>query len=218
MKKSLIILCLITTPIIIFLSCYSLNSIKGSGTIISDYRELNNFTSLDLSGSIDININYSDNYSCTVIGDDNLIPFIKTEVINNNLKILINKSYSSTVGLVVNVNTPEYDTVLISGSGDSNIVDFKGNNLTLNISGSGDITANGDVQTLKAKINGSGDILATKLKSKSATIEINGSGDAIIWAENLIIAKINGSGDIKYYGNPTNVESNINGSGDIIKK
>ena len=90
--------------------------------------------------------------------------------------------------------------------------------MKMNISGSGDITANGDVQTLKAKINGSGDILATKLKSKSATIEINGSGDAIIWADNSIIAKINGSGDIKYYGNPTNVESNINGSGDIIKK
>ena len=98
----------------------------------------------------------------------------------------------------------------------SNIIDFKNDNLSLNISGSGDITANGEVQTLIAKISGSGDIISAELISKSATITINGSGDAKIWASDSISAQINGSGDIEYYGNPINVKSKINGSGDII--
>jgi len=131
-------------------------------------------------------------------------------ILFHNLQISINKNYSSIEGIEVNVNAPEYDEVSISGSGDINIIDFKNDNLSLNISGSGDITANGEVQTLIAKISGSG------LISKSATITINGSGDAKIWASDSISAQINGSGDIEYSGNPINVKSKINGSGDII--
>ena len=203
--------------IIIITSCVSMNSIKGSGNIVSEDRELTNFNSIKLLGSINLNINSSDNYNCTIIGDDNLINLIKTEVLHNSLQISMNKSYSSTKGLVVNVNAPMYDEVSISGSGDININNFKNETLSLNISGSGDITANGEVQTFIANISGSGDIISTELTSKSATITISGSGDAKILATDSISAKINGSGNIEYYGNPLNVESKINGSGDIIK-
>ena len=192
-----------------------MKKIKGSGNIISESRELNNFTSIILLGSIDINIKTSESNNCVVVADDNLIPFIKTEVVNNNLQISINKNYSSIEGIEVNVNAPEYDEVSISGSGDINIIDFKNDNLSLNISGSGDITANGEVQTLIAKISGSGNLMSKEIKSKFATITINGSGDAEVFASDSISAKINGSGNIKYFGNPENVDSIINGSGDI---
>ena len=193
-----------------------MKKIKGSGNIISENRELTNFSSINLIGGIDVNIKFSDKYNCTVVSDENLIPYIKTEVVNNNLQISINKNYSSIEGIEVNVNAPEYDEVSISGSGDINIIDFKNDNLSLNISGSGNITANGEVQTLIAKISGSGDIISAELISKSATITINGSGNAKIWASDSISAQINGSGNIEYYGNPINVKSKINGSGDII--
>ena len=173
-----------------------MKKIKGSGNIISENRELTNFSSINLIGGIDVNIKFSDKYNCTVVSDENLIPYIKTEVVNNNLQISINKNYSSIEGIEVNVNAPEYDEVSISGSGDINIIDFKNDNLSLNISGSGDITANGEVQILIAKISGSGDIISAELISKSATITINGSGDAKIWASDSISAQINGSGDI----------------------
>ena len=193
-----------------------MKKIKGSGNIISENRELTNFSSINLIGGIDVNIKFSDKYNCTVVSDENLIPYIKTEVVNNNLQISINKNYSSIEGIEVNVNAPEYDEVSISGSGDINILDFKNNNLSLNISGSGNIIGNGEVETLVVKINGSGNLMSKEIKSKSATITINGSGDAKIWASDSISAQINGSGDIEYSGNPINVKSKINGSGDII--
>ena len=192
-----------------------MKKIKGSGNIISENRELTNFSSINLIGGIDVNIKFSDKYNCTVVSDENLIPYIKTEVVNNNLQISINKNYSSIEGIEVNVNAPEYDEVSISGSGDINILDFKNNNLSLNISGSGNITGNGEVETLVVKINGSGNLMSKEIKSKSATITINGSGDAEVFASDSISAKINGSGNIEYFGNPENVDSIINGSGDI---
>ena len=192
-----------------------MKKIKGSGNIISESRELNNFTSIILLGSIDVNIKTSESNNCVVVADDNLIPYIKTEVVNNKLNISLNESYSSEEKLVVNINTPNYDEVSLSGSGNINILDFKNNNLSLNISGSGNITGNGEVETLVVKINGSGNLMSKEIKSKSATITIYGSGDAEVFASDSISAKINGSGNIEYFGNPENVDSIINGSGDI---
>ena len=215
MKTLLITLAVIIIIIFLIKNNLTKNNIQGSGNIISESRELNNFTSIILLGSIDVNIKTSESNNCVVVADDNLIPYIKTEVVNNKLNISLNESYSSEEKLVVNINTPNYDEVSLSGSGNINILDFKNNNLSLNISGSGNITGNGEVETLVVKINGSGNLMSKEIKSKSATITINGSGDAEVFASDSISAKINGSGNIKYFGNPENVDSIINGFGDI---
>ena len=215
MKTLLITLAVIIIIIFFIKNNLTKNNIQGSGNIISESRELNNFTSIILLGSIDVNIKTSESNNCVVVADDNLIPYIKTEVVNNKLNISLNESYSSEEKLVVNINTPNYDEVSLSGSGNINILDFKNNNLSLNISGSGNITGNGEVETLVVKINGSGNLMSKEIKSKSATITINGSGDGEVFARDSISAKINGSGNIKYFGNPENVDSIINGSGNI---
>ena len=215
MKTLLITLAVIIIIIFFIKNNLTKNNIQGSGNIISESRELNNFTSIILLGSIDVNIKTSESNNCVVVADDNLIPYIKTEVVNNKLNISLNESYSSEEKLVVNINTPNYDEVSLSGSGNINILDFKNNNLSLNISGSGNITGNGEVETLVVKINGSGNLMSKEIKSKSATITINGSGDGEVFASDSISAKINGSGNIKYFGNPENVDSIINGSGNI---
>ena len=215
MKTLLITLAVIIIIIFLIKNNLTKNNIQGSGNIISESRELNNFTSIILLGSIDVNIKTSESNNCVVVADDNLIPYIKTEVVNNKLNISLNESYSSEEKLVVNINTPNYDEVSLSGSGNINILDFKNNNLSLNISGSGNITGNGEVETLVVKINGSGNLMSKEIKSKSATITINGSGVGKVFASDSISAKINGSGNIKYFGNPENVDSIINGSGDI---
>ena len=215
MKTLLITLAIIIIIIFFIKNNLTKNNIQGSGNIISESRELNNFTSIILLGSIDVNIKTSESNNCVVVADDNLIPYIKTEVVDNKLNISLNESYSSEEKLVVNINTPNYDEVSLTGSGNINILDFKNNNLSLNISGSGNITGNGEVETLVVKINGSGNLMSKEIKSKFATITINGSGDAEVFASDSISAKINGSGNIKYFGNPENVDSIINGSGNI---
>ena len=76
----IILLMLIIMSIIIITSCVSMKSIKGSGIIVSENRELTNFNSIKLLGSIDVNINSSDIYNCTISGDDNLIHLIHSNI------------------------------------------------------------------------------------------------------------------------------------------
>ena len=215
MKLSITILLIIVIIIYFAKIKFSFDKIEGSGNIISEDRELTNFQSISLLGSIDVNINYSNDTSCTVVGDDNIIEHVKTEIINNKLKIFIDKSYSSTKALVVNLSVMNINELSVSGSGDIKFKNYKDDELSLNISGSGNILGDGNVETLTGRINGSGDLLLKKLHSKSTKININGSGDAELWVSNSLFAKINGSGDINYHGNPKTVESEVNGSGKI---
>jgi len=215
MKSSITILLIIVIIIYFVKIKFSFNKIEGSGNIVSVDRELSDFQSISLLGSIDVNIINSNATSCTVVGDDNIIEHVKTEINNNTLKIYIDKNYTSKKELAVNLSVMKIDEVSVSGSGDIKFKDYKDDKLSLKISGSGNISGNGTVETLIGTINGSGDLLLKKLHSKSSKININGSGDAELWVSNSLIAKINGSGDISYYGNPENVESKINGSGEI---
>ena len=203
--------------IVFIVSCYSGKTINGSGNVISESRELLNFNVLELIGSIDVNMTTGNEYSCIVEGDDNLVPLILTEVKNGHLHISVKQSYSTRIGLVVNIETPEFEEVSIIGSGDVNLTGVAQDNVSLKISGSGDITADGSIQQLTAVVNGSGDLMLSKLRADYATIMINGSGDAEIGVKQSLTAEINGSGNIEYYGNPPSVQSEVHGSGDIIK-
>ena len=168
MKLSITILLIIVIIIYFAKIKFSFDKIEGSGNIISEDRDLTNFQSISLLGSIDVNINYSNDTSCTVVGDDNIIEHVKTEIINNKLKISIDKSYSSTKALVVNLSAMKINELSVSGSGDIKFKNYKDDKLSLKISGSGDILGDGNVDTLTGRINGSGDLLLKKLHSKSS--------------------------------------------------
>ena len=215
MKTSLIFFVVIIIIIIFFKPKFRFNKIVGSGIIINEERNIINFSSINVIGSVDVDVNFSDDYSCSIVTDDNLIPYIKTEVVKNVLNISMDKNYSTKEGLKVNLNVPNIDEIFIKGSGDVNISDINNDSLLLNIDGSGDIVGYGSSTHLIIIINGSGDVLLKDLKSETTDITINGSGDAQIWASNTMSAVINGSGDIDYYGKPENVTTDINGSGDI---
>ena len=197
---------------------FSSDKIEGSENIINEDRSLNDFHSIYLLGSIDVNISYSDTSSCTIIGDDNIVEHVKTEVIDHKLTISIDKSYSSKTKISVNLSVMKVKELSVSGSGDIKFQNYKDDTLSLQISGSGDILGDGDVKILRGRINGSGDLLLKGLHSEIVQIDINGSGDAEIWVSSSLSAKINGSGDINYHGSPKSVDSEINGSGDIKAK
>ena len=67
-------------------------------------------------------------------------------------------------------------------------------------------------------VSGSGDLSLQKLQANHVNITINGSGDAGVWANQSIAAQVNGSGDIVYKGNPTEVDTKVNGAGDITRR
>ena len=106
-------------------------------------------------------------------------------------------------------------SIAISGSGDITANGIKVKELALEISGSGDFKATGEAQTFTGSISGSGNIKAVDLKTEKANISISGSGSAEVWFTDSLKAHISGSGSVLYKGNPAKVNPDISGTGSV---
>lgn len=117
--------------------------------------------------------------------------------------------------VVVGITLPEAPAIKIKGSGDVTLLDLRQDGLELEIEGSGDITAHGQVAHLDVEIAGSGDVDASELVADHASLSIAGSGDIEAFVRTEVRARVAGSGDIVVRGNPSRRDHSVAGSGKI---
>jgi len=143
---------------------------------------------------------------------------IRTEVSGGALVVDSKGSWSSKHGTVVHVTLPKLTAIGVDGSGDVRLSGFSGDKLGVKIEGSGDVVGAGHVQNLHVVIEGSGDADLEKLDADDVQVRIDGSGDASVTAEKTLDITIHGSGDVTWRGNAPQANSQVYGSGDIVKK
>ena len=231
MKRAIVLLLLAISTF-----CFA---IDGSGNLIKETREIDDFSGVSLSISADVTIVQSDEYFCEVTAEDNLIEFLITEVEDGTLKIGFKKhsNIRKHQGIHIRVSMPDVEHLRISGSGDIDSEGLlKGDKLAVsvhgsgdanlsveydvietNIHGSGDVFLKGTTGSLNVSVHGSGDVLAFDLNTSAASITINGSGDAKIAVDKALSVVINGSGDVHYKGSPSSISKTVHGSGDIVQ-
>ena len=102
----------------------------------------------------------------------------------------------------------------ISGSGEMNL-DIDVNRVDAKVNGSGDLKIIGTATGLEIKVIGSGNFDGGCLISQNFEANVSGSGVAVVVAKSSIKARVYGSGDIEYLGNPSTSDNKVIGSGDI---
>lgn len=234
--KSIFSFCLLA--VMIFSSCRFVENrrIKGDGNITTSQRSITGFAGVETRGSIDIEVSQGD-YKVTVEADQNMIPYILTDVHDGNLVVSLKddfNSYSFTSAKVI-ISAPALHIFHTSGSGnitgrgkiaDTNKVDVgiggSGNiDLDINspavnaeIGGSGNITLKGETRDFVSQTNGSGNTEAYDLKAETVKVSIYGSGNTNVSASLKLTAEIFGSGNVNYKGNPQ-INSSSHGSGSV---
>ncbi len=110
------------------------------------------------------------------------------------------------------------ETVSLKNTGSGNVkLSFVAENVDLKNTGSGKITLIGAAITFEPTVTGSGDMYAYDFQSTNVIVKTTGSGNATVNALSSIDITISGSGDVRYKGNPNDVNINITGSGKVIK-
>ena len=90
--KSPAIILVILTMIFLLTSCDIIGqSLKGSGVIVTEDRDVSGFNQVDVSVPVNLLIEQGEGESFEITGDDNILPRIKTEVAGGMLKIFFNK-------------------------------------------------------------------------------------------------------------------------------
>ena len=195
--------------------------IKGNGDITTTNRTVANYDKIGIGGAFHVTLLKGKEGAITIKAQENLLPYIITEVKNGELNIKTKDGYQIQSNKKIEITIPfeEIDAISLAGSGHVNSKDFiNTNNLKLSLAGSGSIQLNGETSNLTCSIACSGNVNAYDLKSDISTIKIAGSGNVKVNAINEIHGSTAGSGNIIYSGNPTIVKVKSAGSGSIKKR
>lgn len=214
---------------------WSRPAIRGSGTIITQVRQVAGFDRVSLHGSGHLTVIQGDEEGLTITTDDNLLPYIKSEVGNKHLVVgPDNVSISPTREIKFVLRLKELESLRlsgsfeveadsiaakeldfgISGSGKIAVGRLEARETHLTISGSGKVTLAGEVVSQSLRISGSGHYQAGDLRSQVADVRISGSGNASVWVTEQLDAHISGSGSVNYHGQPETTQQ-VSGSGTI---
>jgi len=117
----------------------------------------------------------------------------------------------SILGKVVRVNK--------SGSGNIKLRNIEAEDISVIVSGSGNTEiTKGITKKQTIRLSGSGNINMPNVDSEASTATISGSGDIDIRASKSLEGKISGSGNILYHGNAQVTNSSFSGSGRIHQR
>lgn len=220
---------------------FAFNVTRGSGNVITETRTVSGFTSVVLAGVGELNLTQGETEGLTIQAEDNLLPFITTEVNNGVLTIGLKSGINDTS--VVPTKPIQYqlqfknlDSIQLAGAGNISSPALKAENLRLGASGAGSLNLNQmDVKQLNVTLSGAGSVKLTgqsetqtvtltglgsynagDFKSTSATVTITGAGSATVWAQESLTVQVSGAGSVSYYGDPKLTQT-ISGLGSLKK-
>ncbi|HKJ38890.1 MAG TPA: DUF2807 domain-containing protein [Anaerolineales bacterium] len=215
--------------------------ISGSGNIITETRDVEDFHSIEVDYPAQVFVTQGSATSVEVEADDNLLPGLQTRVRNGTLEVFykaadgkqwVNPSKTVKVMIVVKeldevsfssagdlkLEGVESDNlrVSVSGAGNLDLKDIDVNVLSVDLSGAGNVVATGDADEFNLEISGFGSFNGKDLHTRTADIEMSGAGSASIWVDDELDAQISGAGSVNYYGSPE-VTKQVSGVGSVSR-
>lgn len=223
------------------MSCYMM-TVSGNGNVVTKEIPINDYKELAVEGG-NIELTYTQSEEAPYLQietDQNILDLLETTVTNNKLKIRPENRRTSInpTRFVIKTNSKGLKDLKMAGSGEGRIKGIlNSHELELGLAGSGILTADSiNVDNLECDMAGSCEMTlsgkAEKTKIKSAgscnvnafgliTEQLNckmaGSNNVEITVNREISAKIAGSGELRYKGNPKDVHSSTAGSGSVTR-
>ena len=218
-------------------------TIKGNGKIVTKEFNVRDFDEITLSVPATVKFTQSDQYSCSITMDENLIQFISIKTIGDDLLIrqlpskdgkpilsfsfgekevtLPNYQYATLqfTKFEINISAPRLEDVKVNGAGMFIFMnEFSDEKLNADVNGSGQINAEKGlkVDEMDIELSGSGSVNFAQLTAEDVEVTLSGSGSSILngsFAE-LDLALM-GNGSIKVSGNTQSAKAKSAGSGDI---
>lgn len=199
------------------LACSNNDDISGSGDLTTEIRQVPSFNAIENEGAMDIYVVVGEEQSVEVIGDDNILRYLETEVEDNELSIELEdgRNYNN-IDIEVFITVPSLRSIENEGSGQVEIENINSTTtFQVDNEGSGNIQLSGLASRLELENEGSGDIMAFDLNTQISKISLEGSGNVEISCSDLLEVEIEGSGNVYYLGSPE-INSEIQGSGAVI--
>ncbi|WP_157915125.1 head GIN domain-containing protein [Paraburkholderia acidicola] len=194
---------------------------SSSGLIVASDRDMvetrqpGKFSAIEVDMSADVSFAVGSDSLVTITGPANVVPLVKTQVEDGVLRVRLEHSVTMSRSVKLVITGPVLQALSIRGSATVKALNLSEDALSIGISGSGNVSASGNVKDVRVAISGSGDVHVSDIHAKTLVASIKGSGNIRAYASDSAVVELSGSGDIKIRGNPAHRVVNRSGSGDV---
>jgi hypothetical protein len=218
MKKAHLVMLVILSFLFASSCRYIAKGVRGSGNRKTEKRELASFKSVEASGAFEVTIVCQQSQSFEIEGDDNVLPLIKTDVNDGNLRIHSDTQYSASRPIAIRISIPDLEKYVSAGAGDVHISGVKNEQLVFSNTGATNIEASGDTKLLDIKSSGAGNIETEELHAERAKVSVSGAANVDVYASQQFDVTVSGIGSVTYSGNPPVVNKSVSGIGSVNPK
>ena len=219
-----LLLLLALTVLVALTACQTIfnttvEAIRGSGKVVTASRSVSGFSSIQVNLGAELVLSQGNGESLNLEADDNLMPYILTDVHNGKLIVSTPNNTSLTPSSVIrlNVGFKTLSDIEIFGSSDISAKNLDLDTLTINFSGSGSTHLAGQVDTQNITIQGQATLRNFDLASRNVTANISGNGTVEVNAIDTLGITVAGMANIRYTGSP-NITQNILGTASITPR
>lgn len=218
-----------------FLALAGCSALADAGPQTTAQRTIGGVTAVELQTSGDLTVTVGETPGLTIRAGANQLDYLTSEA-NGDTLVLDSKtgmpgggsiSYDLMVPSLTSLDVSGSGsatgdgvlrgeaTVTLSGSGDVALTGLQVPSVAVVLSGSGKLTLGGSADSQQIDISGSGDYDGKELSAGDTGIEVTGSGNANVTVSGRLTVSISGSGNVRYLGSPTQVETSVSGSGSV---
>jgi hypothetical protein len=212
-------------------------AIPGSGISKEEARPVASFSEIEVANAIELDATIGPAADLLITTDDNILPHVRTEVEGDRLRIYLDGSYSTDLGVKVKVIAPELRALLGSGASTTKLSGVAGDQFELDLSGASRCQLAGDAEVLKVDLSGASQCTiegrakevridcsgasqldATGLTAETVVADLSGASTAHVKATAELIADASGASTLHYAGQPAKLEKNTSGASTIASE
>lgn len=219
---------------LLMFSCGFGERIDGNGNVATKSRNVEgNFTSVSVSGGIEVIIVQGNHKNIQVEADDNLHEHIITEVRNGTLEIKTDANFRNVEVAKVTVQLPKITALEAAGgsrlstksriksesleietsSGSSLEADVEAETVICGTSSGSSLTVSGIADKLEADSSSGSNLDARKLAVKSATAEASSGSSTYVNVDEELSADASSGGNVYYRGTPGSLNTKSSSGG-----
>ena len=149
-------------------------SLRGSGVAKTETREVAPFSEIEVGSAIRLDATIGPANSLVVTSDDNILPHVTTVVADDRLKVYVDTSYSTELGVEVKVTVPALRSLHGSGASQTTLAGLAEDQFHLDLSGASGCQLTGEADLMNVQLSGAshGTIAGS---AKRLTVECSGA-------------------------------------------
>lgn len=192
-------------------------TVIGSGDVVTESRPVGAVTSVSVSAAGQLTIEQSGTETLQITAEDNVLPFVLSDVRNGRLVLGLDPDTSVTATQPILFHLTVRDLKEIEASGASS-VEARGvdtGDLTIQLSGASYLTATGVADRQEVEISGASACETPDLRSRVVTVNVSGASYGLVRVSDSLVANASGASLLEYLGDPI-VEAHVSG-GSVVR-